>query len=84
MEKNFPFLTTQDVSRLFRETYTLAMGNITYKTIHFICSSKGLFIPLIREKLMRKCRSQPKENKDYNDLLYIDLQNCVGSLNSGV
>lgn len=52
MVKNFSYLTRGDVAKLYRETYTLGVGEITYKTIHFVCSMRGLFIPLVRHKLM--------------------------------
>jgi hypothetical protein len=50
MIKNFEFLTTIDICELYREAYSLSSGHISYKTIHYICTSKGLFIPLIWAK----------------------------------
>ena len=61
MEKNFPFLLSQDIAQLFRETYGLSLGNITYKSIHYICSVKGLFIVLLKEKMLKKTKNPSKE-----------------------
>lgn len=48
MYKNFPFLTKGDIAKLYREIYALGLGRVTYKTIHFICLMRGLFIPLLQ------------------------------------
>lgn len=54
MSKNFDFLTKNDIAKLYREIYTLGVSHITYKTIHYVCSMRGLFIPLLRTKLATK------------------------------
>jgi|LakMenEpi03Aug12_release.lakeMendotaPanAssembly.Ray.scaffolds.fasta_scaffold4256866_1 hypothetical protein len=54
MTKNFDFLTKADIAKLYREMYTLSVSHITYKTIHHVCSIRGLFIPLLRKKMLTK------------------------------
>ena len=52
MEKNFEFLTKGDIAKLYREIYAIGMGDISYKLIHYVCTTRGLFIPLIQHKMM--------------------------------
>lgn len=54
MSKNFDFMTKSDIAKLYREIYTLGVSHITYKTVHYICSMRGLFIPLLKAKLSNK------------------------------
>ena len=65
MTKNFPYLTKSDTAKLFREIYALGVGRITYKTIHYNCLMRGLFIPLLQKKLIKKknrLNTKKKEN----------------------
>lgn len=54
MTKNFDFLTKSDIAKLYRDMYTLGVSHITYKTIHYVCSMRGLFIPLLKAKMSIK------------------------------
>lgn len=82
MSKNFDFLTKGDIAKLYREIYTLGVSNITYKTIHYICSAKGLFIPLLRAKLGTKVEIgiDSKYPKMFEDLLFLELQNSLNNM----
>lgn len=78
--------------------YTLGVSHITYKTIHYVCSMRGLFIPLLRTKLGVKGESYGGDwrtnttnsnqisigNKVFEDILYLDLQNSLNNMVVGV
>ncbi len=53
--------------------YLLSSGQITYKTLHYICGAKGLFIPLI---LTKRLESAGGKNHN-NDMLSLDIQNSI-------
>jgi hypothetical protein len=86
MSKNFDFLTKGDIAKLYREIYTLGVSHITYKTIHFVCSVKGLFIPLLRNKSFSKfdMSTETKYPKPFEDILFLHLQNSLNNMVSGM
>lgn len=66
--------------------YTLGVSHITYKTIHFVCSTRGLFIPLLRSKLSTKALTQidAKYPKTFEDILFLDIQNSLNNMLIGI
>lgn len=78
MSKNFDFLTTVDICELYRETYSLSSGKITHKAVHFVCQSKGLFIPLIWSK---RLNMNVLEKSINSDMILLNLQNHTRKMN---
>jgi hypothetical protein len=73
MVKSFSFLSSPEIAEIYREMYHLSSGQITYKTLHYICGAKGLFIPLILAK-----RLDLAVTKTHNsDMLSLDIQNSI-------
>lgn len=73
LTSNFSFLTSPQIAELYRELYTLSSGHVTHKALHYLCGSKGLFIPLLLEK--RAARAGEKGLGA--DMLLLDVQNAV-------
>ena len=74
MSTNFSHLTSVEVAELYRETYMLSSGHPTYKTIHYVCGMRGLFIPLLLHKRRGKGHLEQSLN---NDMLLLDMQNSL-------
>ncbi len=59
--------------------YSLSSGSITYKAVHYICSTKGLFIPLLLSKRL----SLNAVSKSLNsDMLCLDMQNNIKKMST--
>jgi len=76
MVKNFSYLNSVQIAELYRETYLMSSGHVTYRAIHYICGIKGLFIPLLIAK-----RTQSGNDKTINgDMLLLDMQNNLSKM----
>jgi hypothetical protein len=74
LASNFTFLTSPQIAEIYRELYTLSSGHVTHKALHYLCGSKGLFIPLMLDK--RAARAGTEKSLG-GDMLLLDVQNVV-------
>ena len=79
MSKNFTFLPSAEIAAPYRETYTLSSGHINYRTIHYVCGMRGLFIPLLLAKRLGKSHFEHSLN---NDMLLLDMQNTLTKMSA--
>ena len=56
----------------------MCSGKITHKAVHYVCQSRGLFIPLIWSKRLSMNVLEKSLN---NDMILLDLQNNARKMN---